>query len=75
MFRVKRTIVFLVFAISPWLSSAQCAMCKAIAESNNQGGGSVAEGLNDGIIFLMFIPYILIGLVAYGFYRQRKVKA
>lgn len=72
---MKRLLVIAVLFLSPLISSAQCAMCKAIAESNNQGGGAVAEGLNDGIIFLMFIPYILIGLVAYGFYRQRKVKA
>lgn len=50
----------------------QCAMCKAVAESNMNGGGGVAAGLNNGILFLMFIPYLLIGTVSYLIYRHRK---
>jgi hypothetical protein len=49
-------------------------MCKAIAESNSQGGGDIASGLNSGIIYLMIFPYLIIGAVAYAFYRQRKAK-
>jgi hypothetical protein len=47
-------------------------MCKAVAESNMNGGDSMASGLNNGIVFLMFIPYMLIGTVAYLIYRHRK---
>jgi hypothetical protein len=52
--------------------SAQCAMCKAVAESNMNGGDSMASGLNNGIMYLMAFPYILIGTVAYLIYRHRK---
>lgn len=39
---------------------AQCAMCKAAAESDLENNpNSVAKGLNTGILFLMAIPYIL----------------
>lgn len=55
-------------------AEAQCAMCKAIAESNSQGGGDIAAGLNSGILYLMIFPYLIIGAVAYAFYRQRKAK-
>jgi hypothetical protein len=53
-------------------ASAQCAMCKAVAESNMNGGDSMASGLNNGIMYLMAFPYILIGSVAYLIYRHRK---
>lgn len=47
-------------------------MCKAVAESNMNGGDSMASGLNNGIMYLMAFPYILIGSVAYLIYRHRK---
>jgi len=48
-------------------SYAQCAMCRAVLESN--ADNSVAEGINDGIIFLMILPYLLVGGVGYFIYR------
>lgn len=51
---------------------AQCAMCKAVLESNLQNGGTAAAGINDGIIYLMFIPYLLIGTVGYFIYKHYK---
>ena len=41
----------------------QCVMCKAVGEeSANQGG--IGSGLNQGIFFLMTVPYILMGIAA-----------
>ncbi|MFN4122116.1 MAG: hypothetical protein ACK4GL_02290 [Flavobacteriales bacterium] len=52
---------------------AQCAMCKAVVESNIEGGGkTVGKGLNDGILYLMTIPYFIIGALAYMFYKNWK---
>ena len=51
---------------------AQCAMCKAVAESDLEGGGESAKGLNDGILYLMAFPYLLIGTVGFFFYRHKK---
>ena len=62
---------FLVLFINLF-SNAQCSMCKAVAESNMKGGGSMAEGLNSGILYLMAFPYILIGVVAFMWYRHSK---
>jgi heme/copper-type cytochrome/quinol oxidase subunit 2 len=43
---------------------SQCAMCKAAAESDLQNNpNSVAQGLNTGILFLMFIPYLIVGVI------------
>jgi len=41
---------------------AQCAMCKAVLESGNDATGTVppSGGINDGIVYLMMFPYLLI---------------
>ena len=54
------------------ITFAQCAMCKAVLESNMENGGTAAAGINDGIIYLMFIPYLLIGTVGYFIYKHYK---
>jgi hypothetical protein len=47
-------------------------MCKATAETNQAGGGSDAEGLNAGIVYLMAMPYVLMGTVGFFWYRSAK---
>ena len=69
----KKTIigVLVVMALlSPMLLEAQCAMCRAALES--EADNSQAEGINNGIVYLMAIPYILVGGVFYLVYRKIK---
>jgi hypothetical protein len=47
---------------------AQCAMCRAVLESG--GDNAVAEGINNGIVYLMAIPYILIGVLLFFVFRK-----
>jgi hypothetical protein len=56
-------------------TNAQCAMCRAALES--EGNTAKAKGINDGIVYLMVIPYILVGLVCFAVYKmyQKKSKA
>lgn len=49
-------------------------MCKAVVESDMAGGGQVAKGINDGILFLMSTPYILMAVVGYFIYKHHKKK-
>lgn len=49
-------------------AEAQCAMCRAVLESEE--GQSTAKGINNGIVYLMVIPYVLIGGLAYFIYRK-----
>jgi len=55
-------------------SSAQCAMCRAVLESEE--GMSTAEGINNGIMYLMAIPYVLVGglgfFIYYRFFKLKK---
>lgn len=56
-------------------SFAQCAMCKANAESSLKEGNETARGLNMGIMYLLVIPYLMIGALGYWWYmRNRKNK-
>jgi len=51
-------------------TNAQCAMCRAVLES--EIGQSTAKGVNNGIVYLMVIPYVLIGGLALFLYRYLK---
>jgi hypothetical protein len=47
-------------------------MCRAALESEE--GGKKAEAVNDGIVYLMAFPYILVAVVGYFIYKSRKSK-
>lgn len=52
---------------------AQCAMCKASVETNvNEDGIGFAAKLNTGIIYLFVMPYILVILIGYMWYRKSR---
>lgn len=65
---MKRIIFFIIFFISQ-IIKAQCAMCKAVVEN---GDVSLAEGVNNGITYLMVFPYLLVGVLLFALYRYRK---
>lgn len=52
------------------MATTQCAMCRAVLESEEDN--STAKGVNNGIKYLMVIPYLLVGGVFYAIYRSRK---
>ena len=69
-------IVFGLMLISIKPAKAQCAQCAAAVESNAKSGGTSANGLNKGIIFLLVTPYLAvaaIGLVWYKKFRRKNV--
>ena len=62
-------ICFLFFGIS---AEAQCAMCRASLEST--GDTKQVEAVNDGIVYLMIIPYVLVGIIGFAIYRMYRKK-
>ncbi|MDC0956857.1 hypothetical protein OAS44_03180 [Flavobacteriaceae bacterium] len=64
----KHIVVFFVIFLLVSSLESQCAMCRAVLESED--GQSTAKGINNGIIYLMVIPYLLVGGVAYFIYRK-----
>ncbi|GAA4289811.1 hypothetical protein [Aestuariibaculum suncheonense] len=65
--KLKITFTFLVL-FSFVETNAQCAMCRAVLESEE--GQSAAQGINDGIVYLMALPYILVGGIGYLIYKK-----
>lgn len=62
-------ILSIFFSLS---ANAQCAMCRAAlaGDSNTKK----AEAVNDGIVYLMVIPYLLVGVIGYMIYRMYQSK-
>ena len=47
-------------------------MCRAVLETEE--GGVKAEAVNDGIMYLMVFPYLLVGILGYMIYRMKTKK-
>lgn len=70
-----KVFLFLFLIVSFLQTNAQCAMCRAVLE--NEEGQAAAKGINDGIVYLMSIPYIIVfslGLFIYWKYFKVKKK-
>ena len=63
-------ISILLIVLSIENISAQCSMCRAVLESN--ADNSAAEGINDGIVYLMIFPYLLMGGLGYYIYKTHQ---
>lgn len=68
--RFSYLFILLILFLLPQLTTAQCAMCRAVLES--EGNSAVAEGINNGIVYLMAIPYILVAVLFYFVYKKMK---
>jgi len=66
----KLFLIVLLVVVFTNVADAQCAMCRAVLE--NEDGGAAAKGINNGIIYLMIFPYLLIAGVGFFIYRMRK---
>jgi preprotein translocase subunit YajC len=73
---VLLTLLVLLFVVQPQVAQAQCAMCKTNVESarnhNYEEDAYDVSGLNSGIVYLMVIPYVLIGAFGFFWYRNSK---
>ena len=70
---ISTKYIFILFSIFFSLTTnAQCAMCRAAlaGDSNTKK----AEAVNDGIVYLMVIPYLLIGIIGFLIYRMYSKK-
>ncbi|MCF8426159.1 MAG: hypothetical protein K9H61_00815 [Bacteroidia bacterium] len=73
-----------VFAVLVWLFLcplaqtsvySQCAMCKSNVETAREGGGTmVGNTLNNGIMYLLVLPYAIAGVFAFIYYKKYKEK-
>lgn len=49
---------------------AQCPMCRMSAESNLQNGGSAGKGLNQGILYMLALPYLFVTTMGILWWRN-----
>lgn len=68
--KITLSFVFLLFTFVD--VQAQCAMCRAALETEETG--VPAEAVNDGIVYLMAFPYLLLlvgGMVIYKIIKKK----
>ncbi|MDB4300997.1 hypothetical protein N9926_00805 [Flavobacteriaceae bacterium] len=61
-------LLFIIFTTD--LVYSQCSMCRAVLESEE--GQVTAKGINNGILYLMAIPYLLVGVVGWKVFQILK---
>lgn len=70
-FIIIPVLIFVLFVGFELDAEAQCAMCRAQLETADQASANAKNtGINSGILYLMLFPYILIGGIAYMWYRS-----
>ncbi len=62
------TLVFVATVLD-----AQCPMCRMSAESNLANGGSEGSGLNKGILYLLSLPYLIVMVLGFIWFRHKKM--
>ena len=63
-------ILFIIFLLIIETTYGQCSMCRAVLESEE--GQETAKGINKGILYLMAIPYLLVGVVGWKVFQILK---
>ena len=61
---ISVSLIFLI--LSADIAFAQCSMCRAVLNSSE--AQETAKGINNGILFLMSIPYLLLVFVGWKVY-------
>ncbi|AYN06333.1 hypothetical protein [Flavobacterium sp. 140616W15] len=67
--KISFLLVIFFFNLS---ASAQCAMCRAALGGDENT--KQAEAVNDGIVYLMVVPYLLVAVIGYLIYRMYQSK-
>ncbi|MFZ9694723.1 MAG: hypothetical protein ACO3AY_02490 [Chitinophagaceae bacterium] len=70
---MKRTIfiaTFLIFfCLMATSAMAQCSICTKTAQQLGEGP---AKGMNTGILYLAFLPFAIIGVIAFRWWKNNK---
>jgi hypothetical protein len=71
---MKKTLLIILFIlpillISQFTVEAQCSLCTKTAQ---QLGEKPAQGLNSGILYLMMMPFAIVGFIGFRWWKQNK---
>ncbi|MFT4092156.1 MAG: hypothetical protein QM640_00860 [Niabella sp.] len=64
--KIGAIFLFIFFSLE---SFAQCSICTKTAQ---QLGDGPAQGLNSGIIYLAFMPLLIIGYIGFRWWKNEK---
>ena len=71
---MKKTLLIFLFILPILLISqitveAQCSLCTKTAQ---QLGEKPAQGLNSGILYLMMMPFVIVGFIGFRWWKYNK---
>ena len=73
LFILAALLLILVIAL-PMESIAQCAMCNETARTATEGKNENAIALNNGILYLMALPYIMLATIGFLWWKYSRKK-
>lgn len=74
---IKNCVIIACFLISLTFHHdviAQCSMCTLNAENSVQHGNTQGKGLNNGILYLLAMPYLAVAAVGFIWYKRYRRK-
>lgn len=66
---MKKILLILLMTAVSFYAEAQCSICTKTA---SQLGEGPAKALNGAIVYLMLTPFVLMGIIGYGWWRREK---
>ena len=68
----KLIVILLFFLMAGFFTQPVAAQCSLCTKTAQQLGEKPAQGLNSGILYLMFMPFILVGFIGYRWWKNNK---
>ena len=62
-------LVLLLVSVFAATADAQCAVC---TKTSMQLGEKPAQGMNSAILYLMFMPFAIVGFIGYRWWKSNK---
>ena len=71
---MKKSVLIILFflqimLVSQFTADAQCSLCTKTAQ---QMGEKPAQGMNSGILYLMMMPFAILGFIGFRWWKQNK---
>lgn len=66
-----RVLALCLTLLAGFAGQAQCAMCTKAAMDGMKDGATTSAGINDGILYLLSMPYLLAFSIAAAFFWWR----
>ena len=63
---------FFIFVMNVQIASAQCSIC---TKTSMQQGEKPAKGMNSGIVYLMLMPFAVMGYLGYRWYKNEQAES